>query len=107
MKNKLKFDLETGKIYQDNINTYLKKFIRRDMNLNDDFESYVRQIPNRVTNDKYDIYTINASKFLLYSFNNFRQSLGLLTYMVRHTIISMIMHWKASKAKVSRILLEQ
>ena len=42
MKNKLKFHLETGKIYQDNINTYLKKFIRRDMNLNDDFESYVR-----------------------------------------------------------------
>ena len=64
-KNKLKIHLESGDIYQENINTkkslhsflraqedVSKKFVNLGISLSGDFEYYVREVLGRVTNDK-------------------------------------------------------
>ena len=66
-KNKLKIHLESGGIYQDNINTgeslynfwraqedISKKFLNLDISLTGDLEYYIREILDRVTDDKFD-----------------------------------------------------
>ena len=98
---KLKIHLESGEIYQDNINTgeslynfwraqedVSKKFLNLDINLSGDLEYYIREILDRVTDDKFDVHINSTSKFLFYHFNNFRQSFGLTSFAIRNTQIS-------------------
>ena len=66
-----------------------KKFVNLYINLNSDFEYYVREVLDGVTNDKNDVHANSTSKFLFYRFNNFKQSFGLLsTFAIRHSIVS-------------------
>ena len=87
--NKLKIHLESGEIYQDNINTgeslynflraqeeVSKKFLNLDTNLSGDLEYYIRKILDRVTDEKFNVHINSTSKFFFYRFNNFRQSFG-------------------------------
>ena len=87
--NKLKIHLESGEIYQDNINTgeslynflraqeeVSKKFLNLDINLSGDLEYYIRKILDRVTDEKFNVHINSTSKFFFYRFNNFRQSFG-------------------------------
>ena len=100
-KNKLKIHLESGEIYLDNINTgesiynflraqedFSKRFLNLDINLTGDLEYYIKEILDRVTDDKFDVHINSTSKFLFYRFNNFRQLFGLSTFAIRHTQIS-------------------
>ena len=67
-KNKLKIHLERGDFYQDNINTkeslysilwaqedVSEKFLNLDIDLSGNFKYYVREVLDRVTDDKNDI----------------------------------------------------
>ena len=100
-KNKLKIHLESGEIYQDNINTcwslynflraqedVFKKFLNLDINLSDDLEYYIREILDGETDDKFDVYINSTSKCLFYYLNNFRRFFGFSTFAIRHTQIS-------------------
>ena len=97
-KNKLKIYLESGEIYQDNINPgeslynflrgqedVFKKLLNVDINLSGGLEYYIRENQDGVTDDKFDFHINSTSEFLFYRFNNFRQSFGLSTFAVRHT----------------------
>ena len=100
-KNKLKIHLESGEIYQDNINTcwslynflraqedVFKKFLNLDINLSGDLEYYIREILDGETDDKFDVYINSTSKCLFYYLNNFRRFFGFSTFAIRHTQIS-------------------
>ena len=100
-KNKLKIHLESGEIYQDNINTgeslcnflraqedVSKKFLNLDINFSGNLEYYIREILDGVLDDKFDVHVNSTSKLLFYRFNNLRRSFGLSTFAIRHTQIS-------------------
>ena len=100
-KNKLKIRLESGEIYQDNINTseglynflraqenVSKKILNLDINLSGDLEYYIKEILDGVTVDKFGIQINSTSKFLFHRFNSFRRSFGLSTFAIRHIQVS-------------------
>ena len=80
-KNKLKIHLESGEIYLDNINTgesiynflraqeeVSKKVLNLDINLTGDLEYYIREILDRVTDDKFDVHIKQHIKISILSF---------------------------------------
>ena len=84
-KNKMKIHLESGKIFHDNNSTseslydFLKvqeDIKKKELNINipiqNDFNTYVREILTEFVDDDYDLQTNATSKFLFYNFNNIR-----------------------------------
>ena len=58
------------------------------INFTGDFDSYINKIINPITDEKDDLHTHSASKFLFYHFNNLRRDLNKDTYKISHTLIS-------------------
>ena len=96
-----KIHLDTGNIYHGNTNLeesiydYLlaqqnetKKHFDYDINFTGEFDSYINEITNLITNDRGDLHTHSTSKFLLYYFNNLMRDINEDTYKIRHTLIS-------------------
>ena len=84
-KNKMKIHLESGKIFIDEKSTSeslydflqnqqdeTKKELAIDIPIQNDFETYVREILTEIVDDDYDLQTNSTSKFLFYNFNNVR-----------------------------------
>ena len=100
-KNKLKFPVESGEIFHDNINTganfynifsdqedETKKFVDLNLNLSGDLECYVREILSGTTEDRFELHKNATTKFLFHRFNNFRQSFALSKFQLRHSQVS-------------------
>ena len=101
IRNKMKIHIESGQIFHDNQITgeslydflrvqedVTKKLSKVNVDINDDFEYYVREVLAGITNDRYDMNTNSISKFLFYHFNTLRQSQGKTFLQVRHSIIA-------------------
>ena len=97
----LKIHLESGEIYQNNINTgeslynflraqedVSKRFLNLDINLSGDLEYIIREILDGVTDVKFAVHINSISKFLFDLFDDLRQSFGLSSFAIRHTQIS-------------------
>ena len=100
-KNIMKIHLDTGNVYDDNLNTKesiysfiyaqqdeTKKIMDFELDISDDFEFYLNEIIAGITDDKFDMDMHSTSKFLFYHFNNLRCDLGEKAYKIRHTIVS-------------------
>ena len=81
----MKIHLESGKIFIDEKSTSeslydflqnqqdeTKKELAIDIPIQNDFETYVREILTEIVDDDYDLQTNSTSKFLFYNFNNVR-----------------------------------
>ena len=93
--------MDTGNIYCDNTNlegsiydfllvqqNEAKKPLDYEINFTGDFNSYLNEIINPIIDDRGDLHTHSASKFLFYHFNNLIQNLNEDTCKIRHTFIS-------------------
>ena len=92
--------MDTGNIYHDNANleesiydfllaqqNEAKKPLDYEINFTGDSNSYLNEIINPIIDDRGDLHTHSASKFLFYHFNNLIQNLNEDTYKIRHTFI--------------------
>ena len=104
-KNITKIHLDTGNVYDDNLNTKesiysfmyaqqdeTKKFMDFELDISDDFEFYLNEIIAGITDDKFDMDMHSTSKFQFYHFNNLRCDLGEKAYKIRDTIVSDYQH---------------
>ena len=53
-----------------------KKLLDYEINFTGDSDSYINEIINPITDDRDDLHTHNASKFLFYNFNNLMRDLN-------------------------------
>ena len=101
IRSKMKIHIESGQIFHDNQITgeilydflrvqedVTKKLLKVNVDINDDFEYYVREVLDGTTNHRYDMNTKSTSKFLFYHFNMLRQSQGKRFLRIRHSIIA-------------------
>ena len=65
-----------------------KNLLDYEINFIGDFDSYINEIINSITEDSDDLLTHSAAKFLFYHFNNLMHDLNEDTYKIRHTLIS-------------------
>ena len=65
-----------------------KNLLDFEINFIGDFDSYINEIINSITEDSDDLLTHSAAKFLFYYFNNLMHDLNEDTYKIRHTLIS-------------------
>ena len=100
-KNKMKIHLESGKIFledkstTENLYDFLKiqqdiekKELTIDIPVQDDFNTYVREILTEIVDDDYDLQTHSTSKFLFYNFNKIRVHVeGKPPIKIRHSEI--------------------
>ena len=100
-KNKMEIHLDTGNIYHSNTNLEesiydfllaqqkeTKKLLDYETNFTGGFDFYMNEIINPITDDRDDLHTHSASKFLFYHFNNLMHYLNEDTYKIRYTLIS-------------------
>ena len=87
--------MDTGNIYRDNTNLEesIYDFLLAQQNeakkpLDYEFNSYLNETINPIIDDRGDLHTHSASKFLYYHFNNLIQDLNEDTCKIRHTLIS-------------------
>ena len=94
-KNKIKIHFDTGNICIGNTNleegsydfllaqqNETKTLWDYKINFTGDFDSYINEIINPITDDKDDLHTHNASKFLFYHFNNLMRDFNKGTYKI-------------------------
>ena len=97
-KNKLKIHLESGQFFHNNnitnesIYDFLlkqqdetKKELLIELPIENDFETYVRELLTDIKDDEYDLHTNSTAKFLFYYFNTFRSNQRLNPLTVRHS----------------------
>ena len=65
-----------------------KKLLHYEIDFAGDFNSYINNIINPITDDRDDLPTHSTSKLLFYHFNNLMRNLNEYTYEIRHTLIS-------------------
>ena len=83
----MKIHIESGQIFIDNQITgeslynflctqqdLTKKILKVNVAITDDFDYYVKEILANITDDRFDMISNSASKFLFYHFNTFRQA---------------------------------
>ena len=107
-RNKMTTYIEKGNTFFDNINsgergldllplnkTRTRGLLQIEFSYSVDFDSYISKnlmAIKSVNDNKYDMLTINSSKFLLYNFNNYLSRRGSPVKHVRHTIVSEDLH---------------
>ena len=97
-KNKLKIHLESGQFFHNNNITNesiydfvlkqqdeTKKELLIELPIENDFETYVRELLTDIKDDEYDLHTNSTAKFLFYYFNTFRSNQRLNPLTVRHS----------------------
>ena len=75
-------------IFYSRSRTKQKKLLDYEINFTGDLDSYINEIINPINEDRNDLHTHSASKFLCYHFNNLVCYLNEETYKIRHTLIS-------------------
>ena len=103
--------MHTGNIYRGNTNleesiydfllaqqNETKNLIDYQINFTGDFDSYINEIINPITNDRDELHTYTASKFLFYHFNNLMRDLNEDTYN---------MCWRFYRVRIGLILLKR
>ena len=97
IRNKIKIHIESGQVFHNNQITgeSLYDFLRVqedvtkvNIDINDNFQYYVREVLTRITTDRYDMNANSTCKFLFHHFNMLSQSQGKTVLQIRHSIIA-------------------